>query len=82
MYIDVYREVNNNGAQTRKRERKMKYEGRELEMLGDDGNGSRLWLDVETDLVANESYNQETGESHGLNANVMGWGYSAAECLL
>lgn len=60
----------------------MEHSDRSLTMLSDDGNGSRLWLDMDLDMVANESYDPESGESYGLNDDVDGWGYSKSECFI
>lgn len=60
----------------------MKHNGIELAMVSDDGNGNRLWENSETGLVANETYDSETGESFGLNDNIEGWGYDESRSLL
>lgn len=65
----------------KRQELKMNHNGRELVMLGDDGNGNRLWLDRETDTVANESYDATTMESNGLDSCVEGWGYNNSDVM-
>ena len=60
----------------------MKHNGHELELLGDDGNGNRLWLDRELNLVANESYDPESGESFGLGNDIEGWNYQPEDSLI
>lgn len=53
----------------------MNYNGIELKMVSDDGNGNRLWEDENTGKVANEKYDPETLESFGLDDDIEGWGY-------
>lgn len=60
----------------------MIYDGKSLELLSDDGNGSRLWIDRATGKVANESYDFETGESFGLDGEIEQWGYSDEDSLV
>ena len=60
----------------------MKHNGIELDLLCDDGNGNRLWIEKESQKVANERYDATTGDSCGLDDNIEGWGYSEEDSLV
>ena len=60
----------------------MEHNGKKLELLADDGQGNRLWVDRTCGLVANESYDTETDETFGLDNNIEGWGHYPCDCLL
>ena len=61
----------------------MQYNGELLELLSDDGNGSRLWISPSTGLVANESYDPDDPNSEGeLNDDLEGWNCSSESALV
>ena len=53
-----------------------------VELLSDDGNGHRLWLNRALDKVVNEDYSVETGESVDWNGDVAGWNYDTKTDVL
>ena len=61
---------------------KMIHNGVELELLSDDGNGHRLWKDPNSDKVANENYDVDSGESDGLDGDIEGWNYTQEDSLI